>query len=76
MIYGLVAPGSMVVDAYLVQSTTAKEALKQFEASFPGIFTKSAFYLVKFNDVGTVSRDMRILKYIPKKRSPLPKLIY
>lgn len=70
MIYGLVPPGSLVCDAYLTQASTAKEALKQFEKFFPGIFTQSAFFLVKFNDVGTVTRDMRILKYIPKKRLP------
>lgn len=67
MIFGLVAPGDFLSDAYLTYSDSAKEALKQFETCYPGIFTQSAFFLVKFNDTGTVTRDMRILKYIPKK---------
>lgn len=68
MIFGLIQPGRKLSEAYLTQAITAKEALKQFEESFPGIFYQSAFFFVRFNDVGTVSHDMRILKYIRKKR--------
>lgn len=68
MIYGLIEPGRKLSEAYLTQALTCKEAIKHFEDSFPGIFTQSAFYLVKFNDVGTVSHETRILRYIPKRR--------
>lgn len=74
MIFGLIQPGRKLSEAYLTQAITAKEALKQFEESFPGIFYQSAFFFVRFNDVGTVSHDMRILKYIPRKRVKGPVL--
>lgn len=74
MIFGLVEPGRKLSDAYLTEAKTAKEALSNFKESFPRVFYNSAHFFVKFNDFGTVAHDMRILKYIPKKRSPLPSM--
>lgn len=74
MIYGLIEPGRKLSEAYLTEAKSAKEALLNFGQNFPHAFYNSAHFFVKFNDFGTVAHDMRILKYIRKKRSPLPRM--